>query len=484
MKKILMITDKESYLVIVLLGIYYIYLLQNINYFYLPLSDFFQYLEEAKFLASNPLAGVAGPPLFSLMIYWLDKTLPIRHAGVQAGIFINATCVVLAGYFFWKMAIESIGKFAIIPLVCFLVNPLTFVVNAQLGPHSPPLLFTTMALWYFERKPVVAHAFAVLAFFFRYESIVLFGVFSVIDILEHKRLRFPRLLFGSLILPIVWIIIQFRPSNMYAQEMQARISEIPNIMFLVTTFMKEPFVLEYFIAVLVVCIMLWLCVGLWLSYRYHVASLFKIGLFIIGYSIIHLFFPDATPRYSYPVLLYIYLIFCWPVVFIKELPRQMAIVVVLYLVVGAGYVVFNSITHRGYLEEIRWLNAEKRMAGEWLDLNVKVPTVVYSLQHQILQYYTKNILVEYVHVSSFPSVDGECLIGETVLVVVDNQSEEEQYFDYLNGVGYMKKFLSSPRKQSLRAVATLEKFNHWVKIYSYDATQDPLCRNAHAQKGT
>jgi hypothetical protein len=216
----------------------------------------------------------------------------------------------------------------------------------------------------------------------------------------------------------------------------------------------------------------------------HIEPLLLWG-YVVGYTVIHIIFPDRVLRYSYPLLPFLCALLFWPALVmqgrIPKIKKVMSAATICGLFV---YIVFNTAHNGGkYLDSMRWDKPERRVVAEWFNTRVNHPVVVYAFEYWVSEYYTDNPNVTYAStVRPLSWTQDLCRYDEDVYIVLSLQTEERgSYFDHLNGIDYFKK-LSSNKENSryLTLIKTIvmntsEGTSRWAKIYRFNKAPPEWC---------
>jgi hypothetical protein len=470
----------DRYLFPLFLFIALAYYSSKLNYYLIPNSDFFLYLSEGKALLTNPFFVPLSPPLYSVIVSALEAALPFRHAGEYGGILINNVCFILTLYLMGRMLRTWLGfPYYYLPILLIAFNPLMLGVNWQ--PNNSALFLTLIVLTIaiHRKHPTISYICMVLAYFCRYEAIILIPVLVLWDLLERKRIVRPIAL-ALCLLPIAgWIYRTSATGNQYFDEISARKHEVPNILYLKNSFTVTPFYVptNYYaglarslspaVLTLTAIVIVWIFIGAVRAYRDRQWELVAAFSILILYSVLHVLFPDANLRYSYPALPFVYMFYFWPLVYMKR-PEPAVRVIVLAIVCDIFFsMVVNQYAHQEFLTQERWIKSEKRFAAEWLNGNIKRPVTVYAFEYFVEAYYNTNKLVTYATDYRQKEFQASlCDSKQGIVIVVDNQVEEPgYYFDYVNNLGFFKDFVKSSDIADFRMIWDYKRDDRWAKIY-------------------
>ncbi len=477
------------------LGYIFYYFVTKIGAYYSPNSDFFIHLAEGHALVSNPLSRVTAPPFYSIVVYLLETLLPIPLAGFKGGALFNTVCLIVSLYYLWLLSKKWLGIYALIPLVWFICNPLTFTVTLQALNQPLSLLLVILALYYHNKSPVISYAFALLAFFARIESIALFGVFFIYDRITYRSIRKPRLLFLSLAIACLWLSAPLlQPSNRdYTTEILHRWEEIPNLEFLTNSFYIAPFSiiskldvrinsfrLASYKTLFSVLSFLWITIGVLYCYKKRLYPPALLYGYIISYCLIHIIFPDAVLRYSYLILPFIHILFCWPILIAKRSTVAVSqfLSIVSIAILSCIIILYSWTDGRAYANNEVLIDIETRLATEWFNENVQNPAFVYFFQSWVAAYFSTNKNIEYsynddIHYAS----RNMCSHNKDVYIVIDSHVvTDNSYFDTLHCLNFFKRINSSTEAQkSLILLKSMSIQNHWTTIYRLNKSDSPIC---------
>lgn len=466
---------------------YFLYICSRIGWFPVPDTDFFLYLNEGEALLHNPFTKSVAPPLYSMIVAFFERTLPIIHPGLTGGIIINCVSFVLSMYFLVKITYKWLGKASFIPLFMLAINPITANLYLQPTNATTAILFIIVAIYCYTKRPSLSYMFAALATLSRPEAVVLFACFPILGIIEKKRI--PRLGWFIVFLSIT-LLWFFRPffslgKEDYFIEVVARLKEIPNIKFLQNTFSAVPllFFTDYPPPV-AYAFFVWITVGGVYNLIKKKPEMVLIVCLILFYCILHIFFHEEVLRYSYFILPFIYVLSCWPAMIPRtKTPKILYSLLRSTILLIIFLIGINSLknTTTEYLEKARRVKIEKRMLADWLNKTVTTPTTIYAFEYWLPMYFTTNKLVTYersVDISTWKN--SLCDSNQTSYIVIDCQTEgaEAQYFDQVNGLGgYVEIKNSQEVAQHLFMVKKISYHERWLKIYGFNKLSGTLCNN-------
>jgi hypothetical protein len=481
------------FFVVCLLIFVFYWLCKQINTFYVPDSDFFNYLFVGQRMLANPLDRViTSAPLYPVIIYIFQRTLPVRHPGITGGIILNITCFTISLYFLWRLLKQWIGWYALLPVLLFVVNPLVLYVVLQ--PTNLPLatVLVLIALYYFEKHPAASYLLALFALATRAESVVVFFVFIIKDLVARRAIRCPAWLFILFVVAFFWYARPLMPKDNIYSETIARRQEIPNATFLRNSFINAPFSYELLAAydpskifskegVMTVFSVVWIVIGaLYYFNQKRLEALPFLG-YIVGYCVIHVLFPDRVLRYSYPMLPFVYTLMFWPVVVVRNAASYIKKALCLFIIFGITLIIIAGSLINGppYINNQKWDRAERRLTVEWLNQNVKKPTAVYAFEYYVFNYYVENDKVTFAETKK-PDVwiHDLCAYNQNVYIVFDNETEGPgSYYDHLNGLDYFLAINKSEEaKKSLLLIKSIEVNSRWAKIYKFSKPSNDWCK--------
>ncbi len=455
-----------------------IYFINRLSYFYVPDTDFIQYLDEGRELFLNPFAKVVTPPLYSIIFFIFEKFLPLQNPGITGGIILNIFAFVISIFFLFRVIRPHLRIFVLLPIGLWLFHPLTQIVNLQ--PLNIPLatLFIIVAIFTHEKYTKLSYLFSLLAFFCRPESIALNIAFVLWDFITVRNIKYKWLLMCLFIIASIWFLRPFfgLKGNDYMAEMAARKTEIPNINYIQRSLIDVPFLIPSS-PLLLFGIVIWLGVGSF--YTIKAKKIQAIFIFYcLFYSLFHIFFPANTDRYIYPILPFLYIQLYWPYFEKDFIPlgtiKKMLLLVPIILTIF----IFVMYLKTDYLILNKWDKAEKRLTAEWFNSYAQQKTTVYMFEPWVAKYYSRNKFVYYAF-TSIPDVWSPTLCEDDadIFVVLDSQTNEDgKYYDYNHGLQFFKDILNSENKLSaLTLVTHEEKEGRWSKIYKLDKKSSAWC---------
>ncbi len=464
------------------------YFLFNSIYFYVPNPDVFEYLTEGKIIINYPFSWIATPPAYSVLLHILEKILPFENPGIIGGILFNILSFTLSMVILWKQSTAWLGKFAYLVLLVFIVHPLSSLINLQPMNASPALLLILLVFYLHRRHPILSYIFIVLAFFCRYEAIVLFPIVLLWDLLEYKRLREPLSFLYSSIPVLIWTMRGFYEDTVYRPEYTAGYyNKIPNTEFIINAFSSIILNLKTGSTPIAIFIIVWLTIGILICYKKGIIIPLLYGLFIVGYGIIHTMFPAVVPRYGYLILPFILVLFYWPVVYINQSNRIGKTIISCVLIGLTIFITYRSLKYRDFQTNEQWSRADKRIAGIWLKNNITKPTIVYAFMNDIIGYFAKNSLVEYPQkYNTYGLSQYICDDKKDILIFIDNEiTKKRYYYDYADGQDFTSVFMNSEIFPYFHHLETLRIKDYAIKIYRYQAgtkrygsTLQKLCLDA------
>lgn len=459
-----------------------IWLLTKVNTFYVPNSDFLNYLTVGRQMLINPLDPViTSAPLYPVIIWIFESILPVKYPGVIGGIIFNIACFIATLYIQWLLARKTIGQYAIVPVLLFATNPLVQYVVLQ--PSNLPLtvLFVFLALFTYKKNPAISYSMMILGSMTRIEVIALFVLGIVSDIFISKKISCPRLLLVAFILLVSWYVRPVMPKDNYAAEILHRKSEIPNIAFIRNSVVRAPFsydminsnkLFDYssWEAVSMSALLVWLFFGGLLYMRRQSESRILFIGFILLYSVFHILFPARTLRYSYLLLPFLYTLLLIPIIDVDQFKLMNYIIpkkVVVYAL--ASCVIFASFSNGPvYIENQRWDRAERRLVSEWLNAYIQKPSIVYAFEPYVHNYYNDNHNIVYEDTARLRAWQRDlCDSPKETYIIFDNQTDKPgSYYDHLNGLDYFLTMRKSPGVlQHFRLVNRISFLERYAEIY-------------------
>ncbi len=450
------------------------YFLFNIQYYHVPDPDVFQYIHEGEMYLRHPFIWMATPPAYSIWLFLLERIVPIVDSGIVAGIFFNILFVCATCFLLWKLSKPWLGHFALIAAACFVVNPITAHGALQPINSTAAVFFSIMYIYTRTANPSLGYLCVALAYFCRLEAIVLLPICILSELIEHRTIRKPLVLLIIGLVVTHWTLYGYYSDPQYLQEITTRIDEIPNNKFLILTFISAIFNGKSDSLFFANTMMIWLLLGvIVISLKKRVMTPVIFGLYILGYCYIHWRFPVAVPRYSYPVLPFIFGLLFWPVIYIKQLTPKLSRVLMIVISLISITILYRSIMYRDFQSSLQWSRADKRMAGEWLRTNTKNPTIIYGFMSDIIQYYSHNPRITYpLFFDTNQLVDNICTRKHDIIVFVDNDPKRRQYYySYGKGEVFVDTFLESQSFELFQKVEVLTLRDMELIVYKYDKDQ-------------
>lgn len=457
-----------------LIGVAFIYFLSHIQYYHVPDPDVFQYIHEGEMYIRHPFTWMATPPVYSIWLFLLDYLIPITNSGVLVGTFFNILFVCATSFLVWKLSKPWMGKFAIIAAACFIVNPITAHSALQPINATAAVFFSFLYIYIRNTHPSLGYLFIALAYFCRLEAIILLPIAIIGELIEYKTIRKPFVFLIVGLMTLYWTIYGYQSDPQYLQEVNARIDEIPNYKFLILTFVSAIFNSSSTSLFFAYIMMSWLLLGvIVISQKKRSVTPVIFGLYILGYCYIHWRFPVAVPRYSYPALPFIFGILFWPVIYLKQLTPKFRYMLLLIICFISIIVLYRSVMFRDFQSHLQWSRADKRLAGEWLRINVKNPTIIYGFMSDIIQYYSHDPRIVYPNFfDKNQMINIMCAGTHDIVVFVDNDPKRRQYYySYGKGEVFVDTFMESPAFVFYRKIETLRIQEMKLDIYKYTKDQ-------------
>ncbi len=477
--------SSHPYMILIsLLLCVFIWLCFQVNTFYVPNSDFLNYLNVGHRILINPFDPyITSAPLYSILVYVLEIILPIKHPGIIGGIIVNILFFITSLIFLWLLSKRWMNNYALLPVLFFGINPVMLYVVLQ--PSNIPLsvMLILMALFYYTSKPTFAYVLVLIASLTRIESIPVLFVFIISDLIFYKRLRCSKTIIVASLCILAWYIRPIIPHDNYIDEIKFRRDEIPNLAFIRNSFIRAPFSYDLLNAnkpieafssetIAILIIILWIILGLRRYYKLDKVRSFVIIGYVLGYIFIHTVFPDRVIRYSYPLLPFVYMLICWPVIYINTIyssyTRNLSIFLV--SVLALGVCCFSVVNAPFYINDQRWDRAERRLVAEWLNNNIHSQTAVYTFEHYVFSYYVSNPFIDYIDTTESKAwTDDLCTQKGDIYVVFDNQTESDgEYFDHLNGLDFFHQFKNNKSAMSkLKLIKTIRIEKRHAEIYKF-----------------
>lgn len=469
-------------LLVAILSIVGVSLFLNRNYYYVPNSDFFAYISDAKSYASFTLPGsIKFPPIYSIFIYLTGVLIKTNHPEMVAGIGTNILLVLVFAYLLMVYSKKFIGSFSLLLIALVLSNPLLYFVALQ-PLNILAYTVATVAVLVLHQKRLFFYAYllAGITFFIRQEAVALLVAMVFIDMLNRpKKITFFYSLLGFV--PILtWeiiVLLHNTGGNEYLSEAIGRTSEIPNLTFINRTFWH---IFAYTwppnINTLSLLVFMNITIGFIIFLINKKGEQILLFTYLFLYTVIHVLFPDTAERYTFPVLWIVYIYSLWPLFFSENVSGKKAGIVhsflrILFCLLSA-YLIINNIAHIKNHEGQRYGRTETRLIGEWLSsARFSKLTYVITLEPWIVAYYTKNPLVEFFYLPSF-CVSLDCIKipfnqnqYETLLVVDSYTEGESGYFARKFGAILFQTILNSPDAFRLHYITTLRRNGAWARLY-------------------
>jgi len=499
MKKIRAINKHQiaDSIVIVLLVLVAAVLFRNINYFEVPETDFFQFLDNAKIYRQLKLPDtIHASPANPILIAIFGNIISIPQSELYIARSFNIVFFCLSMFLLWRIARKYFGYFAFLLLALMLSNPISYYVS--LHPVSETL-FTLSVLFvlYLRHRDKMKTAYIIsgLSILIRYEAVAMFMAMALIDGVFSKDKKTARRLIFIVAIPIViWIgMVSLQnphhtiQGNPFIQELMAAANTLPNNMI----FDMKPFF--QFIhrdksinSRVAMIFFIYALIGISLFMKKKERQLLIITLFGIGYLIIHWFFPSYPDRYSFPIIWVVYLIGLWPLWYIRREKKRfimIALPLLSYIVIlfATDIIQTNIDILPEYLSWNKYDRYENKLVADWLtETTFMRPTRVLTFEPWIMSYFTMNQNITFGKMGPVGIQDCKtvsCIIiheridreKSDVLFVVDNYEFDEQddFWSSQHGIYIFKTFETAEDFKDFRLLTMLEEHEKWAKIYKY-----------------
>lgn len=447
-----------------------IYLLINIHYYYVPDPDIFEYLQEGKELFHAPWIWIPTPPFYSLLLYILDNILPVVNAGIVGGTLINIVCFLCSIYILWRLTEQWLGLYALLPILILIINPLSSLTNLQPMNAGAALFFVLLTFYLHKKRPGASYLCMALAFFCRYEAIVLLPIMLLWDFFEHKRIQNPIAFIAAAELILVWSVRGYFEDKLYTPEIVARAKELPNIEFFSNTFFSTLFNVQTPVPIYApIIVSIWIVIGIIICYKYKVFIPLLLCLYLIGYTLIHLAFPAVTPRYSYGALPFVLILLYWPAAFLRSSNKIIVKLGACIMIILTIVLVYRSVSYRQNQTSLQWNRADKRVLGLWIQHNVHRPTIVYGFLSMIMNYYAHKTFASYPdRFDEHEFTRNVCDDTKDILIFIDNNPKKQSfYYFYGFGLDYVDTFNSSKMFPYFSLLQKVTIQGYEINIYSH-----------------
>lgn len=468
-----------------------IFLFVHIDYFPAPNSDVFQYIGDGqKYLSGQLPHSIQSPPANPILISLLSRVINHPYPEIISAISINIISSTAGLFLLWILAKKYLDYWAMAPVILVLTNPIFYLVS--LHPTSE-VLFTTLAIliliFILEKRIPLAYILTAITYFVRYEAIIFL---PIIFLMDTRRLARKHLVWGSIAGAIIlgWTLLVIGQNdqgnvmgNAFVQEMFFRNKEIPNFRI----FSQYPGLILFNTPVsyqlyktLLYGLMFLIIVLAWLQKKSLVQALV---LYMIGYLVVHIFFPDSAMRYVFPILPILYLSISWFFVWVSRFSSGKTKLLVgvcifsLFVYVSAR----NMAAGQSFIPPLRD-GAQYQLLAKWLNTNPlegEIKTVI-TLEPWIANYYLRDNTV-WLQSPMSDTFDCESLIcvcqkvleqGESDTVYVVKSSDTVNNYNPISkmfGVDLFQiDFRNTP---SFRLVGHHADGPDWVEIYQYIGNQ-------------
>jgi hypothetical protein len=459
-----------SYILYILLGIVGIILLFHIDYFSVPDTDFFAYVDQGKNFFSHPFSSGKYPIGYPLIVYALEHVLPIPNPGIRGSIFLNINAFIASCFLLFTLLRKKINFFSCIPVLLLLINPLTYSMILTSG-NETMFILGILGVWFLRDRQYRywAYILAYICLLFRHEAIVLIPALIAYDYMEGKKVFSAVVMYACVCLIIY--VFAFASGGEYMKEIIGREAEIPNMTFLKNSFFLYPFMIRNILPIQIISSFVGFLCGAWIYMRKKNSSMMFGVLCIVFYSCIHIFFPDSSSRYSYIVLWFIYpvvlhmSISCIQFFTNNTLYRKILYLYICVLVCIVGYTLAQSL-FIDYPYD-RYYRLESKLAAEWFDAHVHSQATVFTHSPEIVKYYMKSPFVWLTSNKAdfFNIIDTD---KEHIIIVMDSY-KMTQSFLFLDplGVDFRQTFTPEFVEANFQLIDTVYKNDeHWAKFYS------------------
>ncbi len=485
---------KVPYILSFLLTCVSIWLLTKIHLFYVPNSDFMNYLNVGRRMFINPMDPViTSAPLYPVIIWIFEILVPIESPGVIIGIVFNIICFIATLYVMWMLIRRVMSQHALIPVVLFAVNPLSLYVVLQ--PSNLPLavLFVFLAILTHKHKPIYSFSMLFLGSITRIEVLVLFAIIMLHDLFILRKNRCPKGLLILFILLFAWYARPVMPHDNYVSEISHRLIELPNLAFIRNSVLRAPFSINLLTShkifdytspesFLVLMLLFWLFIGARIYKKESPEYSTMTNSFMLSYGLIHLLFPDRTIRYSFPLLPFVYVFLFLPFrgVFRFRKTDYTGIMRYAVIFIACGIAVLSFTHGSTYTNDQRWDRAERRLVSEWLNTYIRSPSVVYAFEPYVHRYYNKNNNIQYHTTHDQSAWKNElCMEKRDVYIIFDNQTTSSgSYYDHINGLDYFLAMQQSTEAmKQLKIVHSIKAGHRYANVYRFINTSEGWCGN-------
>ncbi|MBI5614198.1 hypothetical protein HY947_04705 [Candidatus Gottesmanbacteria bacterium] len=463
------------------------------NYFPIPNTNFFAYAKEGnEYLSGKIPELVKLPPVYSILITIPGLFIHSDYIQLKTAVMMNIV-LITSSFLLIYVYLKKIDTQISLPITCLLMsNFLSFIVALQpINTAAFVFLFMvalTLDIYKKKRLPMII---AGIGYLVRPESIVLLCTLFVKNLvlvfLGHNKIQktkekiilFTDYFFISLTPFVIWEAFAYyhnAKANDYFLEIARRINEIPNWSFLVdsevnylfyTLALPKIIVLSFMIVLVSICTILLI--------RGKFREIATLLLFSLLYAAIHVFFPVASGRYSYVLLLINYVLLFVPILYLHTMhhitSHQKSILIVL-LTFFLLYVNVRDLP-QGFAKEKKY-REEALLLIEYLrSNNFTKQTVILIPEPWIAQYFNQNTKVSVVSAPincislSCLTKDNAIQSAEEVLVALDSYTSRALGKKYFKNFPHAKFFEYFDTRLSASMVpiysATLN--DSWIRIY-------------------
>jgi hypothetical protein len=304
---------KNKFLLVFLLVLFFLYSLYCFhNYFYTPISDFFDIRESTISLLNLSLPqSFKRVPLYPLLIGILSLFFPfVKYPILFAAQLLNLILAIISLLLIYLISNKFLNKGAFVVVWLCALNINTLFSTIQ--PLIEMTLLTTILLSIYlaikgSRLVYLALALAALT---RYEAALLIPIIVGYNLIYQKK-RLITLLFGLLssLGIIIWIGLSYIHSqfiNPYVEEISgmglfsSKFLFINDCMYSLINWASSLF---SFIPIF----LLFIFIGIYSLIKDSFREFLPTLLFFISYIIIHIAYPHSFPRFAFPITWVFYL---------------------------------------------------------------------------------------------------------------------------------------------------------------------------------
>ncbi len=205
-------TLTEKLPITLLFLVFALYLLDHVNDFYVPTSDFFDYADKAVQLKALRFPEhFKRPPLFSLLLALISAPLPGKTAELYAGEALAFLGALGAFVFLYRIGSRLLGRWAIVPVWLWALHPSTLIMALAPKPDMPALMVILWAVDRFLAGDRKAYLLAFAGTLLRYEGAVVIAAFFLCDFFltrEKGKAFLHAMASGAFI--VLWTLFQGR----------------------------------------------------------------------------------------------------------------------------------------------------------------------------------------------------------------------------------------------------------------------------------